>query len=417
MKLRNLFLASLAVCTMASCSKDDNVPSEPQEMDAYLSIAATSALTTRASEEGTSEKGELKERVVNSLTAYVFTNDDANKYVIHKTVNASDTDAITEMVGENESLTAIQGIHVKVEAPKATGGVSATSFKVVLLANVNPGAVADLKALKAKEIDDIKGFTTIGGHFLPMHSDKDGLVVTGLKPYDKAATDPKHLQNWYKVGGCVEQIASDAATTIPAGAGEFLLYRSITRVQIESLVTAFTGQYAKATFNVQSIYLANVRKTATVMGEENSGAAYYRGAPESFDVIQKLIDSDATVESSYLKVYDNPLSLTSVETEATAIGFSKYIYANKQTSAYQTRLILEGDIVVDGAATKHKYFHIPLADENGENVVSNKIYKITATITGEGNDNPDEIQDNACINFIIKVENWKVVNQNEDDVN
>ena len=41
MKLRNLFLASLAVCTMASCSKDDDGISGPQEVDAYLSFAST----------------------------------------------------------------------------------------------------------------------------------------------------------------------------------------------------------------------------------------------------------------------------------------------------------------------------------------------------------------------------------------
>ena len=47
MKLSNLFLASLAICTMASCSKDEDGPSVPQEMDAYLSIAATSNLWRR----------------------------------------------------------------------------------------------------------------------------------------------------------------------------------------------------------------------------------------------------------------------------------------------------------------------------------------------------------------------------------
>lgn len=41
MKLRNLFLSSLAVCTMASCSKDDDGISGPQEVDAYLSFAST----------------------------------------------------------------------------------------------------------------------------------------------------------------------------------------------------------------------------------------------------------------------------------------------------------------------------------------------------------------------------------------
>ena len=38
MKLRNLFLASLAVCTMASCSKDDDGISGPQEVGRRLSL-------------------------------------------------------------------------------------------------------------------------------------------------------------------------------------------------------------------------------------------------------------------------------------------------------------------------------------------------------------------------------------------
>ena len=46
MKLRNLFLASLAVCTMASCSKDDDGISGPQEVDAYLSFASTTDVMT-----------------------------------------------------------------------------------------------------------------------------------------------------------------------------------------------------------------------------------------------------------------------------------------------------------------------------------------------------------------------------------
>ena len=47
MKLRNLFLASLAVCTMASCSKDDDGISGPQEVDAYLSFASTTDAMTK----------------------------------------------------------------------------------------------------------------------------------------------------------------------------------------------------------------------------------------------------------------------------------------------------------------------------------------------------------------------------------
>lgn len=57
MKLRNLFLASLAVCTMASCSKDDDGISGPQEVDAYLSFASTTDVMTKASTEGDDDAG------------------------------------------------------------------------------------------------------------------------------------------------------------------------------------------------------------------------------------------------------------------------------------------------------------------------------------------------------------------------
>ena len=61
MKLRNLFLASLAVCTMASCSKDDDGISGPQEVDAYLSFASTTDAMTKASTEGDDDAGNGKE--------------------------------------------------------------------------------------------------------------------------------------------------------------------------------------------------------------------------------------------------------------------------------------------------------------------------------------------------------------------
>ena len=411
MKLRNLFLASLAICTMASCSKDEDGPSIPQEVDAYLSIAAASELNTKAT-----EVGKDKENVVNTLTAYVFTNDDAATYVIHKTVNATDAGAITTGEGELKSLTAITGIHVKVAAPVGSATTSATSFKVVLLANTSLGAVSNLATLETKTTDDITRFETIGKFYLPMHSDV--LTISGITPY----TDTEHIQNWYKdASSCATQTSADASTTAaPSAAQTIKLFRSIARVQIESLAANFSGQYTGATFEIDSIFLANVRANATVMGKENTTAAFYRGAPTTFEVIQHLVEptSDA-VKSVYLKEYATALSVSNSTPVTTGIDFSKYINANEIGLAagfnYQTRVILAGKIKI-GDVSKYKYFHIPLAD-GGKNVESNKIYKITATITGEGNDKVDEILDNACINFKIVVEPWTVVNQEEDDVN
>ena len=47
----------------------------------------------------------------------------------------------------------------------------------------------------------------------------------------------------------------------------------------------------------------------------------------------------------------------------------------------------------------------------------NTIYKIYATITGEGSKDPDTSELNACISFSIKVEPWTVITQTETDVN
>ena len=73
MKLRNLFLASLAVCTMASCSKDDDGISGPQEVDAYLSFASTTDVMTKASTEGDADAGNGKEAKIQSLTLMSLT--------------------------------------------------------------------------------------------------------------------------------------------------------------------------------------------------------------------------------------------------------------------------------------------------------------------------------------------------------
>ena len=52
MKLRNLFLAALAICTMASCSKDETTDySRMGEVDAYVSFGVTADLETKATAE------------------------------------------------------------------------------------------------------------------------------------------------------------------------------------------------------------------------------------------------------------------------------------------------------------------------------------------------------------------------------
>jgi len=433
MKIRTLFLASLALCAMASCSKDDGV-STPQDVDAYLSIAANSVVQTKASTAGTDDVGTGNEAVVNTLTAYVFSAD--GNYVIRKKVTAGDDDAITEDKSINgatvKSITAIKGIHVKVTKPATDGTASATTFKVYLIANTDPGTAATIDAFKALLTETITNYPTVGASSLPMHSEE--LNVSSIFP----SSETNHVLNWYKNGGCTQNTVSltgttaaaiDKAATAPTDLTTVVMTRAISRVQIESLSASFSGQYASATFTIDSIYVANVRNNATVMGIENPSASYFRGAPSAFTVIQNLIEPTGSTNSMFLKVYTSvspALSLASGGTlSSTQLGFRSYINANIPTPkivgtasiAYSTRLIISGNFKV-GGVIRHKYFHIPLVDTDAsKNVLSNKIYKITATITGEGNDNPDEILDNACINFKISVADWNVVNQSEGDLN
>lgn len=425
MKLRNLILGSLVACTLASCSKDDEGGAgTPQDMDAYLSIAAVSSdLGTKASSAGNDETGELKERVVKTLTAFVFSED--GKFVISKKVSADDAGVITETVGVEKSVSAITGIHVKVKGVSTPGATTDTKFKVVLVANMDVKA-SSLEDLKAKATPEITTIREIGESYLPMSSDV--LTIGSIKPLQANETiSGSHTMNWYNGGNLpVYSTGTDASSDIPADVtNKVVLTRAISRVQIESLQTAFIDQYAGASFTVDSIYLVNLRATETIMGKENTTAGYYRGGLADYSILDKLINPGSTAvtgTSTFWKKYtaDNVLSGTPNTSFA---DFKSYMYVNEASDANGqtlTRLIIAGDLKLkNGQEMGRKYFHIPLKDIVGgsNNVANNKIYKIIATITGEGNPDPDRILENACINFTVKVDNWKVVNQTEDDVN
>lgn len=424
MKLRNLILGSLVACTLASCSKDDEGGAgTPQDMDAYLSIAAVSSdLGTKASSAGNDETGELKERVVNTLTAFVFSED--GKFVISKKVSADDAGVITETVGTEKSVSAITGIHVKVKGVSTPGATTETKFKVVLVANMDVTA-SSLTDLEATTTPDIKTIGAIGTSYLPMSSTV--LTIENIKPVQatESLTD-QHTMNWYNGGNLPVYSTGTDASSVPAGVtNKVVLTRAISRVQIESLQTAFIDQYAGASFTVDSIYLVNLRATETIMGKENTTAGYYRGGLADYSILDKLINPGSTAvtgTSTFWKKYtaDNVLSGTPNTSFA---DFKSYMYVNEASDANGqtlTRLIIAGDLnLKNGQEMGRKYFHIPLKDIVGgsNNVANNKIYKIIATITGEGNPDPDRILENACINFTVKVDNWKVVNQTEDDVN
>lgn len=331
---------------------------------------------------------------------------------------------------------------MKVAKPTTEGGNSSTTFKVVLLANTEHyNDVTKLVDLEGKTTKDIRSLNAVGvgKSYLPMHSPE--LTVGGLKP----SSDTEHFINWYNgASSCTpEKVTAkdDHTGSIPAaGATKVIMTRSIARVQLVSLKADFSALESDGKtirFDVTSVFLANVRANASVMGEENTGASFYRGAPESFDEHQFLIALNSTVDEALVATYSDR-SLTTAGNALTGWDFDKYINANSPESimgipftangdgsyskeeggAYQTRLIIAGNYYDGNQSKGTRYFHIPLKlVGDAGNVASNKFFKVSATITGEGSPNPDEILENACINFSIEVAPWNVVEQTEDDTN
>ena len=97
----------------------------------------------------------------------------------------------------------------------------------------------------------------------------------------------------------------------------------------------------------------------------------------------------------------------------------------------QTMLILRGNWYPNGKKTglsddkkdvvkRDRYYRIPIKQDATSGIIGvqrNTIYKIYATITGEGSKDPDTSELNACISFSIKVEPWTLITQTETDVN
>lgn len=430
MKLRNIFLASLAVCTMASCSKDDDINKGPaQPVDAQVSFGITTDAMTKTTDAGTEN-----ERFVKSLTALIF---DANDKLVGR------KDTVQPTGKENVSIDRIEHVTIKVTPGDGNGGVSTETFKAVLIANANANAkdevaevtqLSDLAngtaELELKDYSDVSKGTVR----LPMASKL--LEFSGVKPLGD-----NHTENWIYNDGSGIKVTDNL---VKPQNMVITLYRLVARIDLEK-VTLETE--SGINFVLTRVFLANVaakspvkyltsdKNTLVETGDEYVGNLWKGFQSDSFKIkdpknlIIPAKSDDSNIKTflqrAWAKDYFKDKMKSSIQFDGnTAGGFEErlqfYIFAKPYAADnhYDTRLVLEGLFKrTENSPAELRHFHVVLNKEGQNGVMANYIYKLSVRITGEGSPNENEILLNAHISSKIDVAPWNVIIQNEDDTN
>ena len=459
MKLRHLLLASFAACTFASCSDDSSngieIPEENYQMiDANVSLTATALdgiQTKGATEEGGDavlESGSNNEQFINELTAYLFyvdngVNEDAYKFAAMKTVSSSDTQLAVVFLANTKLATPPSNLG-DVKAAKLESLVdfmqvhpvpSGTQTYVPMFSQIVTIGGGSSKLLAGTTYDNwVKGSTT------PSITYTNNAVVGAAH---------KEIEKKSEAEGWTEKNSSYDPANIPDD-DKIPLTRHVARVQLQAIDCDFKNNYADASFELTHVYIANASNTSLIYADAtkpyslDNATAYSHGCSyerDDYFLVNGTINYNG---SSWFSFDDQTIS---------GDGYGRkempqfYVFEmkgdkpmladdlNKGASPsgnIQTMLILRGNWYPNGKTNgktngqsndvvkKDRYYRIPIKQDATSGIIGvqrNTIYKIYATITGEGSKDPDTSELNACISFSIKVEPWTVITQTETDVN
>lgn len=435
MKLRSLFLSTLAVCIFASCSKDDDGIQGPVEpVDAYISVAATTLTQTKAglptlrageSDEPKTEVGSTNENFINTLTAYVFKDEEGDNSLA----------AIGTAKSENgESVTEIKHIPIKV-TPNQTDPKkpSISKFKVILVANgklLTPKNLNEFKTLTLT--DDIS--TCITNKRLPMVSEP--IPCEGLIPIVKGGgedgTSTIYAENWLTKGGkivAVENQSSDPSER-PKEMTPIELTRLVARVQVDKITFKYPDELAQ--FELENLSIVNVHSTSTFEGGNGDYVKGYQSV--KYSVADKWISESSSIKTNLAQEYtkctfgkgddvNESIDWLLATVESAYPQFVSYTFSNPEGVEHKTALLISGKFIrnknVPGVKETRNFrvFLDDPQDSEGPMVKRNHIYKLNVTITGEGSSNEDKIELNAHVAAEITVANWTIIEQNEEDAN
>lgn len=481
MKLRHLLLASFAACAFASCSDDSSngieIPEENYQMiDANVSLTATAldGIQTKA----TTEEGSGNEQFIKSLTAYLFyadNDDDAanDKFAAMKTVEASGfkklrtiEDIVVKVKATAAGEVSSTQLKVVIFANTALDKIPSTWGDITNGELSNIVSFADVHAsTQATYVPMFSQIVTIGG--LVAGTNYDNWVIANdqsIKNTKQADIGSNHttiIKNGDK------WTEGDAYYPEENSTDNISLTRHVARVQLEGLDCNFTQSYEGATFTLTGVYVANVSTKSKLYGDATAYSLEQAAGPFSHGCDYKRDDyylvkgtnnvaqfAKEIKEQVSINMVSNNHSKNMSGSEVNYSGPAWQTFSDKTTSGtnnsslpemaqfyvyeyngtthdmtkdpepsdaptgnIQTLLILKGTWTNNGVVKENRYYRIPISDGAAIGVQRNNIYKVYATITGEGSKDPDTSELNACISFSVKVQPWTVITQHEDDVN
>lgn len=481
MKLRHLLLASFAACAFASCSDDSSngieIPEENYQMiDANVSLTATAldGIQTKA----TPEVGSGNEQFIKSLTAYLFyadNDDDAanDKFAAMKTVEASGSkklrtieDIVVKVKATAAGEVSSTQLKVVIFANTVLDKIPSTWGDITNGELSNIVSFADVHAsTQATYVPMFSQIVTIGR--LVAGTDYDNWVIANnqsVKNTKQANRGSSHT-TITKVGD--QWTEGEAYYPEENSVDNISLTRHVARVQLEGLDCNFTQSYEGATFTLTDVHVANVSTKSKLYGDATAYSLEQAAGPFSHgcDYIRDdyyLVEGTNNV-AQFAKEIKEQVSINMVNnnhsknmsgsevnysgpawqkfSDKTTSGTNNsslpemaqfYVYeyngtahdmtkdsesSDAPTGNIQTLLILKGTWKNNGVVKENRYYRIPISDGAAIGVQRNNIYKVYATITGEGSKDPDTSELNACVSFSVKVQPWTVITQHEDDVN